>query len=175
MITKWFITFITSTRKVVSSISDPSRSFFWVFSAVSFHYHLFQVDYEMTLTCAASVELDPHWNVVHPCTCIHTHKPRSEWRIKSVFFDRVVITVSSEHLQEIKKRKQELHTVNVCVVIASNKCSFIVFKFARTFIISFERRALWCNNFQPKYFYKRKLAVQEQSRAITFVDHLQSS
>lgn len=46
--------------------------------------------------------------MIHPGAGVHTDKPRTEWRVKSVFHNGVVITVSSENLEKLKQEKMLL-------------------------------------------------------------------
>ena len=46
--------------------------------------------------------------MIHPGARVNTHKPRTEWWVESVFFDGVVITVSSEDLEKRNRGKYEL-------------------------------------------------------------------
>ena len=54
------------------------------------------------LTSFSTVELDSHGDVVNPGTRVHTDEPGSEGWVKTVFFDRVMITVPSEYLNKGK-------------------------------------------------------------------------
>ena len=54
------------------------------------------------LTSFTTVELDSHRDVVNPGTRVHTDEPGSEGRVKTVFFDRVMIAVPSENLNKGK-------------------------------------------------------------------------
>ena len=55
------------------------------------------------LTSFSTIEFDSHGDVVNPGTRVHTDEPGSEGRVKTVFFDRVMIAVPSENLNKGKK------------------------------------------------------------------------
>lgn len=54
------------------------------------------------LTSFSTIEFDSHGDVVNPGTRVHTDEPGSEGRVKTVFFDRVMIAVPSENLNKEK-------------------------------------------------------------------------
>ena len=73
------------------------------------------------LTSFSTVELESHGNVVDPGTRVQTDEPGSEMRVKTVFFDRVMIVVPSEYLNKGKLG------LLICVSIVLDLGTFYVF------------------------------------------------